>query len=205
MGLRVVGAGLGRTGTLSLKLALERLLGGPCYHMFEVMAHPEHVDLWRRAYEGDPPLWDAIFGDYVACVDWPAAPWWRELSTEYGDAVVLLSERDSDEQWYRSASRTIFELMERLDPATPFDGWRAMATRMFEAFTPDLADERATRRAYLDHNAAVRAGVAPGRLVEWRPADGWGPLCAGLGLAVPDEPFPHTNTTEEFRARTGWS
>lgn len=201
----MVGAGLGRTGTLSLKLALERLLGGPCYHMFEVMAHPEHVDLWQQAYEGRPPPWDAIFGDYVACVDWPAAPWWCELGAAYPDAVVLLSERDSDEQWYRSASGTIFEVMHRISPEPPFDRWHGMTKRMFNAFTPDLADEAATRRAYLDHNAAVRCGVQPARLVEWRPSAGWEPLCAALGVPVPDEPFPHANTTEEFRARTGWS
>jgi hypothetical protein len=58
--------------------------------------------------------------------------------------------------------------------------------------------------AYVRHNDAVRAGVAPERLVEWRPDDGWEPICAALGLPVPDEPFPRLNTTAEFRARAGW-
>ena len=96
MTLRVVGAGLGRTGTLSLKVALERLLGAPCYHMSEVFAHPEHVGAWRDAARGRPPDWSALFAGYRAAVDWPAAAFWPELSAAFPDAIVVLSVRDPD-------------------------------------------------------------------------------------------------------------
>jgi hypothetical protein len=99
MTLQVVGAGLGRTGTHSLKLALERLLGGPCYHMVEVFGHPEHVDVWRRAALGETVDWDALFDGYVACVDWPGGSFWHELADAYPEAPILLSTRDSADTW----------------------------------------------------------------------------------------------------------
>src|SRR5512139_2619631 len=106
MGLRIVGAGLGRTGTLSLKLALEKLLGAPCYHMLEVFAHPEHIAVWHTAAQGRPTDWPALFRGYAATVDWPGASFYRELMDAYPDAIVLLSTRDPD-SWWRSASATI--------------------------------------------------------------------------------------------------
>lgn len=196
MTLRVVGAGLGRTGTMSLKLALERLLGGPCYHMAEVFAHPEHVPRWHDAARGRMPDWDALFAGYRAAVDWPAASFWPELSAAFPDALVVLSVRDAD-SWWRSAAGTIF-------PATRHapDAWRAMVDAVFAArFTSAIEDGKACVAAFERHNAAVRAGVPRERLLEWRAADGWAPLCAALGVAVPDEPFPCANTTEEFQAR----
>src|SRR5690242_16311928 len=96
MTLRVVGAGLGRTGTHSLKLALEQLLGAPCYHMAEVFEHPEHVPLWDQATRGEMPDWDALFDGYGAAVDWPMAAFWREIGEAYPDALILLSVRDAD-------------------------------------------------------------------------------------------------------------
>src|SRR5262245_52291601 len=105
--MRLIGAGLGRTGTLSLKIALEKLLGGPCYHMMEVLAHPDHVALWTGAARGRMPDWHALFGGYRAVVDWPAASFYRELMQAFPDAVVLLSLRDA-ESWWRSAHATIF-------------------------------------------------------------------------------------------------
>ena len=107
MGLRLVGAGLGRTGTTSLKAALEQLLGGACYHMSEVFGRPDMAEMWLHAVQGDLPDWDVVFADYRAAVDWPAAGFWRELSTAYPDAPVLLSTRDAD-AWWESASQTIF-------------------------------------------------------------------------------------------------
>src|SRR5689334_21844947 len=96
MALRVIGAGLGRTGTTSLKLALERLLGAPCYHMLAVREHPEHPDLWAGAYRGELPDWERLFDGYAASVDWPAAPFWAHLAVSYPDALIVLSVRDAD-------------------------------------------------------------------------------------------------------------
>src|SRR6478736_7536238 len=118
MELRVVGVGLGRTGTNSLKLALERLLDAPCHHMIEVFANGEQFPLWVAALEGDPD-WTAIYGGYAATVDWPGAAFWRELVAANPDAVVLLSRRESAEVWWNSARRTIFAPFNGEDAPTP--------------------------------------------------------------------------------------
>lgn len=206
MSLRVVGAGLGRTGTNSLKLALEQLLGAPCYHMFEVFGHPDHIDQWQLAAEGGSVDWHALFEGYAAGVDWPMASFWPEIAEAFPDAVVLLSVRPTDE-WWRSADKTIWAVSRRPVPA---DTVMAKQMAMMRAvlsnrFTPDWSDEGPSKEAYERHNDDVRRRVPKERLVEWVPGDGWEPICRALGLPVPDEPFPHVNTSEEFRTMTGLS
>lgn len=199
MALRVVGAGLGRTGTLSLKLALEKLLGGPCYHMMEVFAHPEHVPLWHAAARGEAVDWEAIFAGYRAGVDWPQGSLWEEIAAAFPDAIILLSLRDTD-AWWRSASATIFRAMDAAREAAP--EWHAMVRELFErrfVWPPD--DEAAAKAAFDRHNADVLARAPRDRLLVWRAEDGWGPLCERLGVPVPAEPFPRANTREEFLAR----
>jgi len=202
--LRVIGAGLGRTGTHSLKLALEHLTGAPCYHMLEVLRQPAHIAIWQRAVAGEPPGWEELLGDYQATVDWPAAAFWKELSRAYPDALVLLSVREVDE-WWASADRTIFAVSRRELPPDPvFSSQLQMTKSLLQSrFTPGWGDERTAKQAYLRHNDEVRTSVGPDRLLEWRPGEGWEPICTRLGLAVPREPFPHVNTTAEFRAFTG--
>ena len=200
--LRVVGAGLGRTGTHSLKLALERLLGAPCYHMLEVIARPDHVARWRAALDG-APCWDELYAGYAAAVDWPTSAFWRELMAAAPDAVVLLSVRDPD-GWWLSASRTIFEALGGADRDAGLADFQSMVTTLLgERFTPHWDDRAAAVAAYVRHNDAVRAAVPPDRLLEWRPEDGWAPLCVALDVSVPDEPFPYVNTTEDFREMAG--
>jgi hypothetical protein len=201
--MRIVGAGLGRTGTNSLKLALERLLGARCYHMVEVFEHSDHVPTWHAAIRGEPVDWQPVLGEYAATVDWPGAAVWRDLAATYPDALVLLSTRRDAATWLASVRATIMEsgpqnAMED-DPSLP--GFVPMARDMFARFEPNWRDDAATMAAYERHNDAVRREVPPDRLVEWQPGDGWQPLCTALGLDVPDEEFPHVNTTEEFRAR----
>ena len=202
MTLQLVGAGLGRTGTHSLKTALERLMGGPCYHMMEVFAHPEHIPVWRAAATGDPPDWDALFDGYVAAVDWPVASFWRDVSEAMPDALVLLSTRADGATWWQSASQTIFAINDA--PAAPPDDfrdmWEAIATHRF---TPAYREREAALEAYQRHNDEVRRECPPERLVEWQPGDGWEPLAKALGVPVPDEPFPHSNTTDDFRKMAG--
>jgi hypothetical protein len=199
MTLRVVGAGLGRTGTMSLKLALERLLGAPCYHMSEVFAHPEHVALWHAAARDEPVDWHALFAGYAAAVDWPAGSFWPEVSAAFPEAILLLSTR-SAESWWRSASQTIFPISAKA-AGTPWHAmWLELAHRRF---TPHLDDREAAIAAYERHNADVRARAPKQRLLEWTAQDGWGPLCRALGAPVPDEPFPHANSTEDFLSQFG--
>ena len=205
MALRVVGAGLGRTGTTSLRLALQQLLGGPCYHMSEVFPRPDHVATWHAAVRGTMPDWPGLFSGFVAAVDWPASGFWPELCDAFPDAVVLLSMRESPEVWWRSASQTILHVADRSDVPPEEAEWFAMYRAFLRnRFTPQWRNPAAAMEAYTRHNEAVRARVPPARLVEWRPGDGWDPLCAALDVPVTSEPFPWTNTTAEFRARAGW-
>jgi hypothetical protein len=202
MPLKVVEAGLGRTGTHSLKLALERLLGEPCYHMLEVFGRPDHVGVWHQAALGQMPDWDAVFTGYGEAVDWPAAAFWQEMSDAYPDALILLSTRDSA-GWWRSCDNTIFEVFRKADDTMPAE-WTAMIKELFRSrFAGDTSDQAAAIAAYERHNEHVRATAPADRLVEWQPGDGWAPLCEALGVAIPDEPFPHVNTTAEFRAMVG--
>ncbi len=205
MTLRVVGAGLGRTGTSSLKTALERLLGGPCYHMMEVFGRPDDIAVWQRAVAGDQVDWNALFDGYAACVDWPGCAFWPALADEYPDALVLLSTRSSAQAWWKSADETIFAVGRRGAPDDPVMAAQLkMILALFDRrFTPEWSDAAAAQAAYDLHNETVRASVPKERLLEWQPGDGWEPICTALGVPVPDEPFPHTNSTDEFRAMTG--
>lgn len=202
MGLKVVGAGLGRTGSHSLKIALETVLGGTCYHMVELFPRPEHVPMWHGAMVGVEPDWCAMLDGFTAAVDWPAAAVWQELHRAFPDSVVLLSVRSSPEAWWKSFSETILSVMRR-EPPPEMAAWHAMAGDMLRRLTPDYADRDACIAAYEAHNDRVRRTVPAGKLIEWTPADGWSPICAGLGLPEPAMPFPHVNTTEEFRAMAG--
>jgi hypothetical protein len=203
--LRVVGAGIGRTGTMSLKLALEKLLGGPCYHMLEVFPRPDHVGIWHGAIRGEDIDWESLFDGFVASVDWPSGAFWREQAEAFPEAVILLSTRESADAWLRSCDRTIFEMF-RHGPQEGMGKWYAMVGDLLrERFSKNVLDPEEAKGAYERWNADVRANADPSRLVDWQPGDGWGPICEALGVAVPDEPFPHTNTTEEFRARAGWT
>lgn len=194
MSLRVVGAGLGRTATHSQKVALERLLGAPCHHMVEVFKFPEQIPHWLAAAQGNMPDWQAMFSGYAAAVDWPTAAYWKEISEAFPEAKVLLSVRDP-ESWWKSASSTIF----RSTTGMPDGPFKTMAeTMMANRFTSALHDRDACIAAFERHYAEVRATVPASRLIEWRASDGWGPLCEALGVPVPEEPFPLTNTTEEF-------
>ena len=199
MALRVVGAGVGRTGTESLKLALERLLGAPCYHMLEVLQHPEFSRYWAAAGRGEMPDWDEVFAGYAACVDWPAAAFWPEICAAYDDAVVVLSTRATAQEWYDSASSTIFAVDPAIMPGA--GGEDDFIPGMFDRFTSDIQNPEAAMAAYEAHNEQVREAIPPSRLVEWQPGDGWEPVCRALGLPVPAEPFPHVNTREMFQQR----
>lgn len=198
MTLKVIGPGVGRTGTNSLKLALERLLGGRCHHMWEVGQDPDRqIPMWTAAIEGKSVEWNEIMDGFVAQVDWPGASFWPELTSAFPEALVVLSVRPADE-WYHSASQTIFQAI-RLEGQ-----WRATLVKLLgDRFCDRLEDKDAMIEAYESHNAAVRRAISSDRLLEWAPIDGWVPLCDFLGVPIPDEPFPRTNTTAEFRQMLG--
>ena len=195
-GLQVIGAGVGRTGTNSLKLALETLLGRPCYHMFEAMERPGDFQVWLDAARGTPPDWGAFLTGFSATVDAPACHFWDALLACNPGAKVLLSRRDAD-SWYRSALNTIIEGTRRAREPVFVELEKALA----ELSGIDLlaGSEAELKRGFERHNQWVLASAPPEQLIVWEPGDGWGPICEGLGLAEPDEPFPHVNSTEDFR------
>jgi len=204
MSLKVIGAGLGRTGTMSLKIALEKLLGGPCYHMIELFEHlAEHTPLWHAAARGEPVAWNRVFAGYVAAVDEPASTQWEQLMQYYPDALVILSLRDPD-SWWQSASETILRVAQESPPEMPplRRAWLDMVLEIYKTVYPHgVTDPEAAKSAYLAHIYRVKAGVPADRLLLWEVSQGWEPICAALNLPVPDEPFPHSNTKEEFKAR----
>jgi hypothetical protein len=168
-------------------------MGGPCHHMAEVNADPErHLALWAPVLRGEEVNWEDVFAGYVAQMDFPGAAFWPELREVFPNALVVLSTRPA-EDWYRSAASTIFQLDTESSPFT--DLYRERF-----GFRGRYDDAEAMIAAYERHNASVRSAVPPDRFLEWTVGDGWEPLCARLGLPVPDEAFPRTNTTKDFRA-----
>ena len=170
--------------------------------MLEVLSHPESVTHWASAGRGQMPDWNQVFEGYVAAVDWPVAAYWPELSAAFPDAPVLLSTRASAEEWYRSASQTIFAIDPSKMPGAADPAFvEGMFSGLFSRFTFELNNPQAAMDAYEAHNRKVRESIEAERLIEWQPGDGWAPLCTALGVPEPEEPFPHVNTTEMFRQR----
>lgn len=198
MSWRVVGAGTGRTGTSSLKQALEYLLGKPCYHMGELLANPNHTQFWHDAAFGKEPEWHTAFADYGAGVDWPAAAFWPELSRAFPDALILLSKRPSSD-WWESASRTIYAPRDR-EPSLLTETSQQISQTRFPIH-PIIHDKQASMALYDKWNNAVIAQAPPERLLVWEVGDGWEPICTALNLPIPNIPFPHRNTRKEFIKR----
>ena len=199
MALKVVGSGLGRTGTKSMQTALAMLGFGPCHHMVEVFAHPESMALWVDAGEGRPD-WDLIFKDYQSMVDYPGAAFWKQLADHYPDAKVLHTVRDPD-KWFESTQATIFapQAQARADGAS-------VRERFFASFMGPIRDHMDDRAWMTDHfrrhTEEVKAAIAPERLLIYEVGEGWDRLCKFLGVPVPDEPYPSENSREEFIARS---
>lgn len=201
MTVRVIGAGLGRTGTMTLKTALEILGLGPCHHMIEVFANMAvQAPFWRAAASGAAVDWDAGLAGYESSVDWPSAHFYRQLAAHYPDAKIILSRRNP-ETWYESMAETILKAM-----ATPVftaaDGSEppmhfAKMIIAEQTFGGDFSRANVIA-AFERHNAAVMAAIPPERLLVFEAAQGWAPLCAFLGVPVPDTPFPRTNSRAKF-------
>jgi hypothetical protein len=202
MTLRLIGAGLPRTGTSSLREGLGHLLGEPVYHMSEALAHPEHAPTWVAATQGHPPVWEDFLTGYAAGVDVPFSTCWRNLAAAYPDAPVLLSHRSSAAVWYRSMAATVLvrtrAMLAKDDDADPMV---RLFRVMFEGIFTDLDDPEDLKAGYERHLEQVRAEIDPERLVEWQPRDGWEPICRALDEPVPDQPFPHLNSTADYLAR----
>jgi hypothetical protein len=208
MPIKVIGAGFGRTGTLSLKAALEELGLVKCYHMTDVLAHLEHAVIWDKAAQSKPVDWDALFHGYQATVDWPGCTFYEQLLRHYPGAKVILTVRDGD-RWYESARQTIYMARHA------FPRWLNLLNPRMARFKKMLDSVvwqgtfhgRFEEKAYaIDvfnrHNDHVRRSVPPGQLLIFDVREGWEPLCKFLELPVPvGKPFPHLNDATEFQAR----
>lgn len=207
MALQVIGSGFGRTGTRSLKDALDILGFGPTHHMEEIFGNPALVSDWQAAAAGQKMDWDAVFDGYGAQVDWPGCHYWRELAAHFPDARVLHSKRP-DDLWWGSFSRTIGKLLAVYQtlslPPHIRDMLNAGAKVVGEeTFAGSWQDRDAALAAYHRREADVRAAIPADRLLVFDVADGWGPLCAFLNVPVPDAPFPRRNDRADFWANLG--
>jgi hypothetical protein len=209
--MKVIGAGLPRTATLSQKMALEMLGFGPCYHMVNVLADLNQVPLWHKAADGDIN-WEDIFEGFESTVDWPGGFFYREILEAYPDAKVLLSVR-GPEAWELSMRETVWEFRHgdtlmphvaqaraRVDPE--WSEYIRMLDRLLWQDQGVLADSHHNRQALMDafhrHNEAVRQNVPADRLLVWDVKEGWGPLCEFLEVDVPDQPVPNINDKQTF-------
>ena len=215
MNLEVIGASFGRTGTTSMKAALEELDFGPCYHMSELFRHPEHMEQWRAAMRGDSVDWERVLGDYRAIVDWPGCSFYEELLEKNPDAKVILTVRDP-QRWYESVRDTIYGPTSGASYPTAFrlaalvspKARRLVRARRFVSelvwegdFGGRFGDRAHAIGAFERHNEGVKRRVPPEKLLVYEVKQGWGPLCDFLGVEVPDKPFPHLNDGEAYR---GW-
>ena len=203
MALEVIGAGFGRTGTLSLKFALEHLGLGPCYHMMEVRKNPTHSGIWQHAVNNEPVDWKDLFQGYKTVVDWPAAEFWSELCSAYPDAKVILSLREP-EGWYKSVCNTIMTNLTSPLPDEPEQRKHRAMTRSLildRVFGGQFEVKAHAIEVFNANLAKVREQIPAERLLEYRPGDGWVPLCEFLGVAVPEEDYPNVNSSAEFKER----
>ena len=214
--MRIIGAGFGRTGTTSLKAALETLGFGPSYRLDEVFKHPEQVAFWEAASRGERVDWEGFFAGYGVAVDWPTFSFYKELMQAFPGATVILTVRDPD-RWYESVRSTLygihklsagpapvglaFALAGLLAPAVTGIARLADRTLWDGLFDGRFEDRSSAIETFRRHNEEVRRHVPPERLLVYDVKEGWAPLCAFLGVDVPDRPFPHLNDTREMRRR----
>lgn len=202
MALQIIGPGFGRTGTSSLKIALEHLGFGPAHHMFEVSDHYERqVPFWEAAARGEAVDWDEVFAGYRSQVDWPGARFWRELASFYPDAKVILTVRDPDE-WFDSVQATItpFAASHGQNENAMTNAISGLAHRLVVdgVFDNRISDRAYATDAFNAHIAEVQAALPASRLLTFDVRQGWEPLCAFLGVPVPGITFPKLNSSKQF-------
>jgi len=199
MSINIIGVGVGRTGTFTLKLAINQLGHGPCHHMEEVLKNMDvQVPLWSDALKGNAN-WGAIYDGFNSAVDWPTAGFYRELIEEYPRAKFILTER-SPESWADSFGSTIYKLIGGRDQAPKkMHDWLNMANGVItKTGFPEGLDREGLIKGFIAHNKAVREAIPEEQLLIFQVKDGWEPLCKFLNTPVPDQPFPRTNNREEF-------
>jgi hypothetical protein len=215
--MQLIGVGFGRTGTMSLKAALEELGAGPCFHMIDlIMGENKERDLpyWIKIANREPVDWHEVFEPWESTVDWPACSRWEELIEAFPEAPVLLNVRDF-EGFYRSCENTILAVKEAAiagelaedtnrDPPSP-ELWGVIEKLVWQGdFQGRFKDKDWVRAMYDERIETIKATVPPERLTVWElGVDGWEPLADMLGVEAPDKEFPHLHDTNEFRTEFG--
>lgn len=196
--LTVVGASFGRTGTTSVRKALEHLGFGPCHYMRHLAVNDRHAADWLRVAQGEPPDFGTLLGGFAATIAWPASCYWRELAAANPSAKVLLIRRDPAD-WYASVARTLY----RTRPKTPRGDYDRVIEELIwnGVFDGRFTDPHHAMNVYREHYRTVRDEISSDRLVEVDPTRGWPPLCEALGVPVPEQTFPHANSTGEYLER----
>lgn len=187
---------MGRTGTASLKVALESLGIGRCYHMSEVLKNPEFIKGWISAAEGNAD-WDTIFRGYSATVDNPGCNYWKELAAHYPDAKVILTTRDAN-GWFESTNETIHSAeLARFMKNSPFG--EMIQKTMWDRMENRMQDRDHMVEFFNRHSTELIDSIATERLLVYEVRDGWGPLCEFLDVPVPNVEFPRINSRDETK------
>ena len=214
MSIKIIGAGLPRTGTNTLKQSLEQLGHKHVYHVKELLVNPEKLHYWKTLDETGDTDWDALYEGYDGTVDFPGYPWYKEHMKKYPDAKVIMTVRDF-ESWYKSVDSTVF----RAGPQTPFEKLKMIGKLLSSARARNVVkcikwfkkvffaeqmqgrfgDKEFAKKFWEDHIADVKAFVPEDKLLVYDVRDGWGPLCKFLGVEEPSEPLPHLNKKENFK------
>lgn len=205
MALKVIGAGFGRTGTTSLKAALEQLGFGKCHHMQEVATSRSQAEFWQALADGVPMDWDEVFAGYQASCDWPSCSYWEQLHRHYPEAKIILSLRD-EERWYQSVADTIYPLsflfpswLLRLVPLLNRFNRVVVSTVWDGVFQGRFKDREHSLKIYRDHIAYVKATAPSDQLLVFEAKDGWEPLCRFLDVPIPENDYPHLNDSAQIR------
>jgi hypothetical protein len=210
--MKVIGAGYGRTGTMSLKAALEEIGQGPTFHMIDLIREPERLPDWQAAADGEKVDWTRVLAGYESTVDWPGCTFWRDMVETWPDAPVLLNVRDP-EAWYRSCLDSIHaakgmglagELGGGSEQPPSVEVMQFINGMIWQGtFGGRFEDKDHAIEVFHRHVADIKAAVPADRLLVYDISEGWEPLCAFLGVEVPDHPMPHLNDTASFRAMFG--
>ncbi len=202
--MKVFGTGFGRTGTMSLKIALEKLGMGPCYHMREVVSHPSHIKIWYDISRGEHPTWSRLFSGFNSAVDFPVCLFYKKLINQFPDAKFILTLRDFD-KWYISTANTIYKVPTILPEwfkqmVYPIRIFIAMQVNLIWVglFNNEFSDKESAKIVYYEHIESVKKTIPSDKLLIYHVNKGWGPLCEFLNVAVPEIPFPQVNDTAEM-------
>ena len=216
MSIKVLGAGFGRTGTTSLRSALEELGFGPCYHVYQLFKDPSEIEFWENLYQGKEVDFDSFFTNYQAVFGFPGYYFYRQLMENFPKSVVILSYTDPD-KWYEDAANTIFSAehfkREKEDAKIVRQNNPFIADcldRIYDLeqsailngyFQGRFKDKKYTIIRFKQRIEEVKKVVPPERLLVYEIEQGWKPLCEFLDVPVPDKLFPHLNHPSSFQSK----